>query len=222
MKKGFNPVGIFGGTFDPIHFGHLRLAQEVAGYCALESVRVVPAGIPPHRNPPHCEASHRFEMVRIAACGNSLLIPDPREIRKGSPCFSVETLLEMRAELGDEQPLCLMLGADAFLGLVRWHRWTELFDLAHVLVAQRPGFDIRSAMTSPLREAYAQRLATGPEVLRQSPCGGIVNVDITLLDISSSMIRECFSRGTSARYLLPDGVLDYIQSHNLYREQHEV
>lgn len=222
MNRDSNPVGVFGGTFDPIHFGHLRLAQEVAEYCCLESVRIIPAGIPPHRNRPHCETFHRLEMVRIASAGNSLLVPDAMEIRKTSPCYSVETLIETRANLGEERPLCLMLGADAFLGLANWHRWRELFDLAHIVVAQRPGFDIRSAITFPLQQEYAARLVHAPEALRAAPHGKILNVGITLLDISSSMIRECFSRGTSARYLLPDGALDYIQHHDLYREKHDV
>ncbi|MHB1301043.1 MAG: nicotinate-nucleotide adenylyltransferase [Burkholderiales bacterium] len=222
MKSGLNPVGVFGGTFDPVHFGHLRLAQEVAERCGLESVRIIPAGIPPHRTPPHCEASHRMEMVRIAAEGNPLFIPDEREVLKTSPCYSVETLLELRSELGPDKPLCLMVGADAFLGFPAWHRWRELFDLAHILVAQRPGFDIRSAITGVLGEEYAARSEQDPAALRRFSCGRIVTLDITLLDISASTIRECFAKGASARYLLPEGVLDYIQNHGLYREKHAV
>ncbi|MHB1099387.1 MAG: nicotinate-nucleotide adenylyltransferase [Burkholderiales bacterium] len=217
-----NPVGVFGGTFDPVHFGHLRLAQEVAEHCGLESVRIIPAGIPPHRSPPHCEASHRMEMVRIAAEGNPLFIPDEREVLKTSPCYSVETLLELRSELGPDKPLCLMVGADAFLGFPAWHRWRELFDLAHILVAQRPGFDIHSAINGVLGEQYAARSEKDPAALRRFSCGRIVTIDITLLDISASMIRECLAKSASVRYLLPEGVLDYIQNHGLYREKHAV
>ena len=222
MKSGLNPVGIFGGTFDPVHFGHLRLAQEVAEYCGLESVRIVPAGVPPHRNPPHCGASHRMEMVKIAAAGNPLLVPDEREVLKTSPSYSVETLLDLRSELGPDKPICFMVGADAFLGFPAWHRWRELFDLAHILVAQRPGCDIRSAITGALGEEYAARSERDPAALRRFSCGRIVTIDITLLDISASTIRECFAKGASARYLLPEGVLDYIQNHGLYREKHAV
>lgn len=222
MKSGSNPVGIFGGTFDPIHFGHLRLAQEVAEHCGLESVRIVPAGKPPHRTEPHCPPAMRMEMVRIASSGNSLFFPDEREISKQSPCYSVETLHQMRGELGNEKPFCLMVGADAFLGLASWHNWTELFDLAHILVAQRPGFDLSSRMTEPLQSEFRARLSSEPEALRHSPSGKIVVVEITLMDISSSMIRECLSGGRSARYLLPDEVLDYIGNHGLYRERNEI
>ncbi len=222
MKSGSNPVGIFGGTFDPIHFGHLRLAQEVAEHCGLESVYIVPAGKPPHRNEPHCDPAMRMEMVRIASKGNLLFLPDDRETAKETPCYSVETLLQLRRELGSEKPFCLMVGADAFLGLASWHNWRDLFDLAHILVAQRPGFDIGSKMTEPLGMEYRARISNDAEALRHSPSGRIVVVDVTLLDISSSMIRECLSRGRSARYLLPDDVLDYIGIHGLYREQNEI
>lgn len=215
-----NPIGIFGGTFDPVHFGHLRMVQEVAEYCSLESVRMIPAGIPPHRSRPQCEAIHRLEMVRIAASGNPLLVPDDRETRKTMPCYSVETLTELRSELGKDKPICLMVGADAFLGLATWHEWERIFDLAHVIVAQRPGFDL--ALKGPLSEEYEKRREKDPAVLRHLPSGKILNVDITLLDISSSMIRQCLARGKSVRYLLPDAVLDYIRSHGLYREKHAV
>ena len=198
------------------------MAQEVAEYCGLESVRIIPAGIPPHRNPPHCEASHRMEMAKIATAGNPLFIPDEREVLKTSPCYSVETLLELRAELGPGKPLCLMVGADAFLGFPAWHRWRELFDLAHILVAQRPGFDIHSAITGVLAKEYAARSEKDLAALRHFSCGRIVTIDITLLDISASMIRECLAKGASARYLLPEGVLDYIRNHGLYREKHAV
>lgn len=163
-----------------------------------------------------------MEMVRMASRGNPLFLPEDREIAKKTPCYTVETLHELRGELGSDKPICLMVGADAFLGLASWHDWRSLFDLAHILVAQRPGFDIFSAMTEPLRGEYRARLSEDPEVLKHSPCGRIVAVDITLLDISSSMIRACFSRGASARYLLPEDVLDYILGHGLYREKHAV
>lgn len=222
VKSGSSPIGVFGGTFDPVHFGHLRLAQEVAEYCGFQSVRMIPAGNPPHRNTPSCGASGRLEMIRIAIRDNPLFVADECEIAKKTPCYSVETLLELRAEYGSDRPICLMVGADAFLGLASWHEWRELFGLAHVVVAQRPGFDLRAAMKAPLAGEYASRLELDPTALHHSPCGRILTVDITLLDISSSRIRECFSSGKSARYLLPEGVLDYILNHDLYREKHEV
>ena len=220
MKSGSNPIGVFGGTFDPVHFGHLRMAQEVAEYCDLESVRMIPAGMPPHRSKPQCDATRRLEMVGIAAAGNPVLIPDDREIDKKTPCYSVETLIELRSEFGIDRAICLMVGADAFLGLSTWHEWEALFDLAHVIVAQRPGFDL--ALKGPLSEQYEKRRENDPDALRHFPAGKILTVDITLLDISSSAIRECLAKDKSARYLLPDAVLDYIRNHGLYREKHAV
>ncbi len=219
MKSGLNPVGIFGGTFDPIHFGHLRLAQEVAEHCGLEAVHIIPAGKPPHRNEPVCDPALRMEMVRIASTGNPLFFPDDREIAKKTPCYSVETLEELRKEWGNDKPVCLMVGADAFLGLASWHEWRRLFDLAHVLVAQRPGFDIESRMTDPLRSEYRSRLSGDREKLRHLPSGLIMTMEITPLDISSSMIRDCLEKGHSPRYLLPEEVLVYIRKHGLYQEK---
>ena len=160
-------------------------------------------------------------MVRVATKGNPLFFPEDREILKKTPSYSVETLRELRKELGEEKPICLMVGADAFLGLASWHEWRDIFGLAHVLVAQRPGFDIGSRMKAPLSAEFSARFSEDPEALRHSPFGRIVTIDITLLDISSSMIRECFRIGKSARYLLPEEVLDYIRMHGLYREKHE-
>ena len=159
-------------------------------------------------------------MVGIAAAGNPVLIPDDREIDKKTPCYSVETLIELRSEFGIDRPICLMVGADAFLGLSTWHEWEALFDLAHVIVAQRPGFDL--ALKGPLSEQYEKRRENDPDALRHFPAGKILTVDITLLDISSSAIRECLAKDKSARYLLPDAVLDYIRNHGLYREKHAV
>ena len=218
MSRRDSPVGIFGGTFDPVHFGHLRLAQEIAEHCGMSEVRIVPAGIPPHRNQPHCAASHRLEMVRIAIRGNPLFFADPLEVEKQTPCYSVESLECFRETHGRDRPLCLMVGADAFLGLHTWHRWREIFGLAHVVMARRPGFDIHRAMHAELGEEFKNRLASGPEALRAAPCGMILPVDITLLDISSSKIRTCLGEGRSARYLVPDGVLRHIETQILYRK----
>ncbi len=219
MNKFASPVGIFGGTFDPVHFGHLRLAQEIAEHCSMEKVRILPAGIPPHRNQPHCDPAHRFEMLRIACKGNPVLEPDPLEVEKDSPCYSVESLERIREDCGKKTPLCLMVGADAFLGLASWHRWQEIFRFAHVVVATRPGFHLASGICEPLAREFRERLASGPEELGASAFGRILPVEITLLDISSSRIRECFESGRSARYLLPDGVLDYIGKNGLYRNR---
>ena len=133
------PIGIFGGTFDPIHYGHLRLAQEIAESLRLAEIRLIPGGTPPHRAAPQVSSQQRLEMVRLAAAGNPLFTVDDREVKRSGPGYTIETLTELRREAGATQPLCVLLGADAFLELATWHRWHELFGLAHLIVAHRPG-----------------------------------------------------------------------------------
>jgi nicotinate-nucleotide adenylyltransferase len=216
------PIGIFGGTFDPIHFGHLRLAQEIAEFLRIGEVRFVPGGTPPHRAAPQVTAEQRLAMVELAIAGNPLFALDEREVRRSGPGYTVDTLAEVRRAVGVQRPLCLLLGADAFLELATWHRWHELFALAHVVVAHRPGFPPESwpaRMPEPLAREYAARLVRQPFAVHLAPAGGIATVAIAALDISASLIRDSLARGVSPRYLLPDPVLDYIRSHGLYVTQ---
>jgi nicotinate-nucleotide adenylyltransferase len=217
-----SPIGILGGTFDPLHFGHLRLAQELAEGLGLEEVRFIPAGQPPHRAQPCASPQQRLEMARLGTAGNPLFSLDEREIFKPTPSYTVETLRDLRRELGSTQPLCLFMGSDAFLGLTAWHRWRELFDLAHIVVAQRPGVAgiTRAATSLPadLLDEINRRLANEPEALRDAPFGSILVHPVTALDISATQIRGDFAAGHSPRYLLPDAVLDYIQTNGIYKE----
>lgn len=209
-------IGVMGGTFDPIHFGHLRLAEEMAEGLGLEQVLFIPAGQPPHRDAPHAAASHRLEMVRRAIAGNPRFAADAREVESPRPSYMVDTLAALRAELGFEQPLWLLLGADAFLGLPSWHEWRQLFDLAHIAVAARPGAQLLQSDAMPviLKDEVSQRqLATGSA---SGPGGRVLLRQMTPLDISATAIRETLARHGSARYLLPDAVLDYIHEHQLY------
>ncbi|MBI4189266.1 MAG: nicotinate-nucleotide adenylyltransferase [Betaproteobacteria bacterium] len=216
------PIGIFGGTFDPIHYGHLRLAQEIAESMRMAEVRFVPSATPPHRAAPQVTSQQRLEMVRLATAGNPLFTVDDREFRRSGPGYTIDTLTELRREAGAMRPLCLLLGADAFLELATWHRWHELFGLAHLIVAHRPGFPPESwpaRMPQPLAREYQARLLHQPFAVHLSPAGGIATQAIAALDISGSMIRDSLTRGVSPRYLLPDPVLDYIRNHNLYVTQ---
>lgn len=216
------PIGIFGGTFDPIHFGHLRLAQELAESMHMAEVRFMPGGTPPHRAVPQVTAEQRLAMARLAIDGNPLFTVDDREVRRSGPGYTVDSLMEVRQEIGPKRPLCLLLGADAFLELATWHRWHELFVLAHVVVAHRPGFPPESwpaRMPEPLAREYAARQLHQPFAVHLSPAGGIATQAIAALDISASLIRDSLARRVSPRYLLPDPVLDYIRSHDLYVTQ---
>jgi nicotinate-nucleotide adenylyltransferase len=213
------PIGILGGTFDPIHLGHLRLAEEVAQTLRLSEVRFVPSGTPPHRAAPRTPTAHRLAMVRLAASGNALFKVDEREVRRAGPAYTFDTLTEIRAETGTDLPLVLLVGADAFLDFAAWHRWHEVFGLAHIAVAHRPGFPVerwREAMPQPLAREYAARLMRQPLAVHLAPAGGIVVIPFTALDISATAIRELVRVGGSPRYLLPDPVLDYIRSEALY------
>ena len=161
-------------------------------------------------------------MVRLAAAGNTLLSVDDREVRRSGPGYTVDTLTELRQSVGAVRPLCLLLGADAFLELATWHRWRDLFSLAHLVIAHRPGFPPDSwlaRMPEPLAREYSARLLRQPFGVHLSPAGGIVTQSIAALDISASMIRDSLARGVSPRYLLPDPVLDYIRRNNLYVTQ---
>lgn len=210
------PIGILGGTFNPIHFGHLRMAQELGEGLELAEVRLIPAGIPPHRDQPAISAQQRLEMVRLGLGDNPLLRLDKREIFKQTPCYTTETLAELRRELGSEQPLCLLMGADAFRGLPTWYHWRELFDLAHIVVAHRPGFNWAEGLPGELHEELKKRLYHDVKILHRATAGTIVNHPVTALDISSTRIRALLRQGLSLRYLLPDAVSDYIFANNLY------
>ncbi|MCE2998587.1 MAG: nicotinate-nucleotide adenylyltransferase [Betaproteobacteria bacterium] len=214
-------IGILGGTFDPVHYGHLRLAQEAADKLRLSEVRFIPSGTPPHRALPGATAEDRLAMVRLAVAENSLFTVDERELRRSGPGYTVDTLKELREQAGADQPLVLLTGADAFLDLATWSRWHQLFDLAHIAVAYRPGFPVdtwQMRMPQPLAAEYQARLMQQPLGVHTAPAGGIVVVPIAALDISATLIRDSLRRGATTRYLLPDAVIQYIQEHGLYSQ----
>ena len=211
-------IGILGGTFDPVHFGHLRLAEEMLELADLGQIRFIPAGTPPHRTAPQVSAQHRSAMVRLAIADQPAFMLDEREVERSTPCYTVDTLRELRAELGMSQPLCLLMGGDAFLQLHSWHEWEQLFGLAHIVVGYRPGFTLEERIhsaTEKLQLHYQQRLCAA-STLSQQPSGGIVELAIPKLEISATLIRSRVAENRSIRYLLPNAVADYIHQHNLY------
>ncbi len=212
------PLGLFGGTFDPVHFGHLRLAEESISHLGLGGVRWIPAGHPPHRGLPQVTGEQRLAMVRAATAGNPRFSLDASEVMADAPSYTVHTLERLRHELGAEQPLVLLVGADAFAGLASWHRWRDIFSLAHLAVSHRPGFPVESAsLPAILAEAFEARRSSDVDRLKASPGGAIATFAMTQLAISATQIRKLLANQLSARYLLPDAVLDYIQTHSLYR-----
>jgi len=208
-------IGIYGGTFDPIHYGHLRTALEVKEAAGLDEVRFVPCRLPPHRAVPEASPELRLRMLKLAlhdAEPGSCI--DTRELDRPGPSYMVDTLASIRAEIGIG-PLCLIVGLDAFLGLPRWHRWRELFDLAHIIVMRRPGS--APDFAGDLAPYITERRTDKPAVLGLQPAGSIHFVDVIQLDISATRIREAVRNGKSARYLVPDPVWRFIQTEGLYR-----
>ena len=215
--RGDGPLGILGGTFDPVHYGHLRLAEEARRGLGLAEVRWIPAGQPPHRAAPQASAIQRLAMVRLAILGNPGFSLDDHEVVNAAPSYSVTTLERLRAESGPQRPLVLLLGADAFLALHTWHRWRELFGLAHLAVATRPNYSLAGdGMEPAVAEEFHARRNLSAAAIAASPAGSIVPFGITALDISATTLRAEIGAGHSARYLLPDPILDYIAANKLY------
>jgi nicotinate-nucleotide adenylyltransferase len=218
-------VGILGGTFDPIHYGHLRFAADVRAALALAQVRMIPAGQPPHRPPPAAAAAHRLAMTELACLEFPGLVPDGREVHRPGPSYTVDTLQSLHDD-DPGRPLALLLGVDALQGLAGWHRWERLFTLAHLVVVERPGtaFDV-TALAPPLRVQWERRLSTDPSRLSRQLAGAIVRVAVAPMPISASAIRAALARGAGRGAdgraeiagLLPPAVLAYIDHNQLYR-----
>jgi nicotinate-nucleotide adenylyltransferase len=207
------PIGVFGGTFDPIHYGHLRTGYELLKTLELGEVRYLPCAEPPHRGRPLAPGKLRLEMVSAALAGQPGLVADDRELRRGGPSYSVVTLIDMRREFPD-CPLCLIVGMDAFLGFPAWHRWRELFELAHVIVARRPGW---AAEIPALLKAELENRETGDAGdLHRAKAGFIYIHTVTQLEISSTAIRKMSATGGEPRFLVPDSVCEIIKQSGCY------
>lgn len=196
---------MFGGTFDPVHIAHLRVAWEASE--ALDAqVRMMPAHVPPHRSAPVASAAQRVAMLRAALAGQERLVLDTRELDRDEPSYTVDTLRAMRTEFGTRQPLVLLLGADAFAGLPTWHRWSEIFVLAHVAILTRPGHgavwpsDLSAMMSLRGTESHAE--------LDRAPAGRITRIAVTPLEISASAVRAVLAEGRDPRWLLPQPLLE--------------
>jgi len=213
------PVGLVGGTFDPVHYGHLRLADDLQRALGVADMRLVPAGDPPHRSAPHANATHRVAMLEAARAEFPRLAIDTREIGRHGKSYTVLTLESLRAESA-ARPLLWIVGADAFLGLPAWHRWRELFDLAHLVVVGRPGVELEAALPPALIPDWRVRVTRDRGVLRAARAGAIYMQDVTPQPISATAIRAALARGpegiAEVRGLLPAGVLTYISRNGLY------
>jgi len=207
------PIGLFGGTFDPLHYGHLRTAFELWQALKLAEVRFMPTGSPPHREQPQASAQLRLAMVTAAVAQEPAFVVDDREVRRTGVSYSVDTLTELRAEY-PQRSLCLLLGMDAFLGLPDWHRWRELLDLAHIIVAHRPGW--RAPTMGPLGEVMVDRGTGSVRDLHEQRAGRIYVHAVTQLEISSTELRQLISQGRDPRYIVPEEVRRIIRETRCY------
>lgn len=208
-----SPMGIFGGTFDPIHFGHLRTAFEMLQALRFAEVRIMPCGSPPHRDPPVASAELRLEMVRVATAGHDGFVVDDRELHREGPSYSVDTLTALRNEF-PMRSMALMIGMDAFLSLPKWYQWRDILNLSHIVIAHRPGW--RAPDIGPLGELLAERGTHRIDDIHQAKSGRIYIHDVTQLEISSSEIRALVAAGRDPSFLTPDPVREIIARSGCY------
>jgi len=207
-------LGILGGTFDPIHHGHLRTALDVAEAVGLDEVRLIPLRHAVHRDQPETPAALRLAMVQAAIAGQPRFVADDREIRRDAPSYTLHTLESLRAERGDAEPICVLVGGDAFAEFLSWHRPHEILGLAHLIVMRRPGAE--AIADAALRTFVERHRAASAAELRARPGGRVLFQPVTQLDISATDIRARLGAGRSARYLVPDAVLELIRREGLY------
>ena len=208
-------IGVLGGTFDPIHFGHINPALDLLQALPLREIRFTLARNPPHREPPLASAAHRWRMLELALQAHPGLVADDRELRRHGLSYTIDTLRELRAELGPLPTLCLILGADAFAGFTSWRSWREILELVHIVVTARPGSTLQAGGEAG-RLLQARRLHS-PEDLARHACGDILPCSLYLLDISATTIRRDIAAGNDVSAMLPDAVLRYIREHGLYQ-----
>jgi nicotinate-nucleotide adenylyltransferase len=207
-------IGILGGTFDPVHFGHLRPALEVQEALALEELRLIPCHIPPHRSQPHASAAQRVAMLEAAVQAHPAFRIDTRELQRHGPSYTFDTLVSLREDLGDTG-ICLLMGMDAFGGLTTWHRWNELIDLCHLVVMTRPGADI--PYDGELEDFIRRHRVSDAVQLQGLPAGRVLFQPVTALAISASRLRALLAEGLSPAFLTPEAVIEIINQEGLYR-----
>ncbi len=210
-------IGLLGGTFNPIHFGHLRMAQELAESLSLDAVKFIPSANPPHKPPPQVSAEHRAAMVKLAITDNPQFQFDGRELSRTGASYTVDTLESLRNELGNQVSLILIMGSDAFTKFNTWHRWQEIIALCHIALVQRPVSSIKESLPKELEGFLHNHYTENSQDLHETNAGLVTMQAITPLEISSTAIRHELQNKHSARYLMADSVLEYIRINQLYK-----
>jgi len=206
-------IGILGGTFDPIHFGHLRPALDVAEQLELDHIRLIPSARPPHREQPLATPEQRLLMLHLAVKNSQQFVVDDREIHREGASYTVDTLLSLRQDFPDS-PLYLLIGTDAFFGIQTWHNWQRLIELAHIVVMQRP--NEKTIMPDELNNWYQQHLATDTDI--ELIAGKIWPIKVSQLEISATEIRSKITQGLTPQFLMPDAVIQLIEQLGLYKD----
>jgi nicotinate-nucleotide adenylyltransferase len=209
-------IGLLGGTFNPIHFGHLRMAQELADALNLAEIRFIPSANPPHKAAPTVPAQQRAEMVQLAIADNPLFKLDTRELNRTGASYTIDTLVSLREELGENGSLCLIMGSDAFSKLDSWHRWDELLHYCHIILVQRPNSQSQPKLSDELTAFLSDHYTENSDDLAGKSAGYIHMQQITAQEISATKIRVMLAAGKSTKYLVPDMVLAYIKQQHLY------
>jgi len=210
-------IAMLGGTFDPVHMGHLRSAVELGEALALDAVHMIPAYVPPHRKMPGISAEHRLAMLEAGIGDTPGLVADDREVRRSGHSYSVDTLASLREEWGDQARLVMAVGHDAFLGLPDWHQRERLLSLAHIVVIDRP--DHEAPLEPELASLIEGREVASVEALMAAPAGRLLRLRLpSRMAIAATEVRRRLQRGLSVRYLIPESVERYIATHGLYRQ----
>lgn len=209
------PIGMLGGTFDPVHVAHLRIAQLALDLLRLARLLWVPTGRPGYRDAPVASPAHRLAMLRLVVGGEPRYVIDERELAAQATGYTVDTLAALRAELGAQQPLVLLMGDDQFAKLDSWHRWRDLFGLAHIAVFARPGESLAPGRAVDAELAARSERAEGS--WRERRAGAVIRVEMPPLDISATVLRARIARGEDVSAWVPREVIAYIEQHRLYR-----
>jgi nicotinate-nucleotide adenylyltransferase len=208
-------IGIMGGMFDPVHIGHIRVAVAAQQALRLDQVRLIPCGIPNHRDQALCSSLQRLDMLRLAVADDSSLVVDDRELNRQGTSYTYDTLLSLRQEF-QQAGLYFILGIDAFATLDRWHRWRELFELCHFVVIERPGY--HGTLSDNLQVQIRRRRVRNVSELFDKKYGSILELEGLDSPVSSSMVRDHIARNDSLDQLLDPAVAGYLNKHQLYRK----
>ncbi|MCE9991496.1 nicotinate-nucleotide adenylyltransferase [Enterobacter asburiae] len=211
---------LYGGTFDPVHYGHLKPVEILANLIGLKRVIIMPNNVPPHRPQPEATSEQRKQMLELAIADKPLFTLDERELRRDTPSWTSQTLSEWRAEQGPQQPLAFIIGQDSLLNFPSWHQYETILQNSHLLVCRRPGYPL-TMRDAQHQEWLNAHLTDNIEDLHNQPAGKIYLAETPWFDISATLIRERLQQGLSCADMLPGAVLDYIHQHGLYQKSAE-